>query len=110
MHAYKVMKLLLWIYAEQVCAVWINQCSVFMKQASVVCMNQSSISMEQVKYAVREYACRAIDVLARRTRLAFTDVHAAKEALPRIVDIMAEELGWSEQRKKVMEGSVYFLW
>ena len=72
-------------------------------------LNQCSVSMEQVKYAVREYACRAIDVLARRTRLAFTDVHAAKEALPRIVDIMGEELGWNEQRKKVMEGSVYFV-
>ncbi|XP_070186572.1 glycerol-3-phosphate dehydrogenase, mitochondrial-like isoform X3 [Littorina saxatilis] len=54
----------------------------------------------EVKYAVREYACRAVDVLARRTRLAFTNVFAAKEALPRIVDIMAQELGWSEERKK----------
>lgn len=54
----------------------------------------------EVKYAVREYACRAIDVLARRTRLAFINVHAAKEALPRIVDIMAQELCWTEERKK----------
>ena len=69
--------------------------------AGTQCINKCYISMEQVKYAVREYACRAIDVLARRTRLAFTDVHAAREALPRIVDIMGEELGWNEQRKKV---------
>ena len=55
----------------------------------------------QVKYAIREYACRAIDVLARRTRLSFINVHAAQEALPRIVDIMAEELKWSNDRKKV---------
>ncbi|KAL8565474.1 glycerol-3-phosphate dehydrogenase [Nucella lapillus] len=54
----------------------------------------------EVKYAIREYACRAIDVLARRTRLAFTNVHAAKEALPRIVDIMGQELGWDDKRKK----------
>ena len=54
---------------------------------------------------MREYACRAIDVLARRTRLAFTNVYAAKEALPRIVDIMGQELDWSEQRKKVGQSS-----
>ncbi|XP_076452540.1 glycerol-3-phosphate dehydrogenase, mitochondrial-like [Babylonia areolata] len=54
----------------------------------------------EVKYAVREYACRAIDVLARRTRLAFTNVYAAKEALPRIVEIMGQELGWDEARKQ----------
>ena len=64
-------------------------------------MNKCYISLKQVKYAVREYACRAIDVLARRTRLAFTNVHAAKEALPRIVEIMGQELDWSEERKQV---------
>jgi glycerol-3-phosphate dehydrogenase len=54
----------------------------------------------EVKYAVREYACTAIDVLARRTRLAFLNVQAAHEALPRIVEIMAAELGWDKNRKK----------
>ena len=54
-----------------------------------------------MKYAVGEYACTAIDVLARRTRLAFLNVQAAHEALPRIVDIMAAELGWDKNRKKV---------
>lgn len=54
----------------------------------------------EVKYAVREYACRAIDIVARRTRLAFCNVYAAKEALPEICNIMAKELGWSEERKK----------
>nr|KAG5714785.1 hypothetical protein BaRGS_000273 [Batillaria attramentaria] len=54
----------------------------------------------EVKYAVREYACRAIDIVARRTRLAFCNVYAAKEALPEICNIMARELGWSEERKK----------
>jgi glycerol-3-phosphate dehydrogenase len=54
----------------------------------------------EVKYAVREYACRAIDVLARRTRLSFINVHAAQEALPRVVEMMAHELKWSEERKK----------
>ncbi|CAG5126075.1 unnamed protein product [Candidula unifasciata] len=54
----------------------------------------------EVKYAMREYACRAIDVIARRTRLSFINVHAAQEALPRVVDMMAAELGWSEERKQ----------
>ncbi|KAI8775863.1 glycerol-3-phosphate dehydrogenase, mitochondrial-like isoform X1 [Biomphalaria glabrata] len=54
----------------------------------------------EVKYAVREYACRAIDIVARRTRLSFINVHAAQEALPRIIDIMAEELKWDEKTKK----------
>ncbi|XP_076459057.1 glycerol-3-phosphate dehydrogenase, mitochondrial-like isoform X2 [Babylonia areolata] len=64
----------------------------------------------EVKYAMREYACRAIDVLARRTRLAFTNVYAAREALPRIVEIMGQELGWDEEKKKEeMEHADLFL-
>lgn len=55
----------------------------------------------EIRYAVRhEYAQTAIDVIARRTRLAFLDAQAALEALPQIVDIMAEELNWSEPRKE----------
>ena len=54
----------------------------------------------EVRYAVREYACRAVDILARRTRLAFCNVHAAEEALPRIVEIMTEELKWSKARQQ----------
>lgn len=54
----------------------------------------------EVRWACREYACRAVDILARRTRLAFTNVHAAVEALPRVVAIMSEELGWSQERAK----------
>ncbi|KAL2081470.1 hypothetical protein ACEWY4_023323 [Coilia grayii] len=53
----------------------------------------------EVQYAMREYACTAVDVIARRTRLGFLNVQAAEEALPRIVDIMAKELGWSGQKR-----------
>ncbi|GFN82938.1 glycerol-3-phosphate dehydrogenase, mitochondrial [Plakobranchus ocellatus] len=49
---------------------------------------------------MREYACRAIDVIARRTRLSFINVHAAQEALPRVIEMMAEELNWDEKRKQ----------
>jgi len=54
----------------------------------------------EVRYAVREYACTAVDVIARRLRLAFLNVQAAEEALPVIIDIMAEELSWSDEEKK----------
>ncbi|XP_034533964.1 glycerol-3-phosphate dehydrogenase, mitochondrial isoform X2 [Notolabrus celidotus] len=53
----------------------------------------------EVLYAIKEYACTAIDVIARRTRLGFLNVQAADEALPRIVQIMGKELGWSEEKK-----------
>jgi glycerol-3-phosphate dehydrogenase len=54
----------------------------------------------EVRYACRrEWACTAVDVLARRTRLAFLSAQAAEEALPRVIEIMAEELGWDAKRK-----------
>ena len=54
----------------------------------------------EVRYAVRhECAEKAVDVLARRTRLAFLNAQAALEALPRIIDLMAEELKWSKARQ-----------
>jgi glycerol-3-phosphate dehydrogenase len=65
----------------------------------------------EVRYAVRhEYAQTAVDVVARRTRLAFLNAQAALEALPRIIDLMGEELGWSKARKAVeWTNAVHFL-
>lgn len=55
----------------------------------------------EVRYAVRhEYAQTAVDVLARRTRLAFLNAQAALEALPKIIDLMAEELKWDVRRQE----------
>ncbi|XP_045486360.1 glycerol-3-phosphate dehydrogenase, mitochondrial isoform X1 [Pieris rapae] len=54
----------------------------------------------EIRYGVREYACTAIDMIARRLRLAFLNVQAAAEALPGIIDIMAEELKWNESEKQ----------
>ncbi|NXM49102.1 GPDM protein, partial [Gymnorhina tibicen] len=54
----------------------------------------------EVVYGVKEYARTAVDMISRRTRLAFLNVQAADEALPRIVDIMGKELNWCEQKKK----------
>ncbi|KAM6945483.1 glycerol-3-phosphate dehydrogenase, mitochondrial [Aplochiton taeniatus] len=53
----------------------------------------------EVLYAIKEYACTAIDVIARRTRLGFLNVQAAHEALPRIVEILGKQLEWDEPRK-----------
>ncbi|XP_019638356.1 PREDICTED: glycerol-3-phosphate dehydrogenase, mitochondrial-like [Branchiostoma belcheri] len=57
----------------------------------------------EVKYAAKEYACTAIDVIARRTRLAFQNVQAAETALPTIIRILGQELGWNKQRCKEEE-------
>jgi len=55
----------------------------------------------EVRYAVRhEYALTATDVISRRLRLSFLNAQAALEALPRVVDIMAEELNWNAARKQ----------
>lgn len=64
----------------------------------------------EIRYGVREYAMTAIDMIARRLRLAFLNVQAAQEALPGIIDIMAEELKWSaEEKKKQMNMASEFL-
>ncbi|KAK5050517.1 hypothetical protein LTR84_003798 [Exophiala bonariae] len=55
----------------------------------------------EVRYAVRsEYAQTAVDVLARRTRLSFLNAQAALQALPRVIDIMGDELKWSAARRE----------
>uniref|UniRef100_A0A668W260 Glycerol-3-phosphate dehydrogenase, mitochondrial n=1 Tax=Oreochromis aureus TaxID=47969 RepID=A0A668W260_OREAU len=65
----------------------------------------------EVLYAIKEYACTAIDVIARRTRLGFLNVQAADEALPRIVQIMGKELDWSqEKRTEELEAARKFLY
>lgn len=50
---------------------------------------------------MKEYACTAVDVIARRLRLAFLNTYAAYEALDKVVDIMGKELNWSTAEKKV---------
>ncbi|KAK1256844.1 hypothetical protein QJS04_geneDACA025100 [Acorus gramineus] len=53
----------------------------------------------EVAYCVRnEYCESAIDFIARRTRLAFLDVNAAAQALPRIIQVLATERGWNGER------------
>jgi glycerol-3-phosphate dehydrogenase len=48
---------------------------------------------EEVEYCCGEY-CRSVkDMLSLRMRLAYINSEAAKEAVPRVADIMAEKLG-----------------
>ncbi len=53
----------------------------------------------QVIWAVREYARKAVDFLARRSRMSSLDVHACDLLLPRVVQLMGDELKWSKQRR-----------
>lgn len=65
----------------------------------------------EVRYAVQyEYAQTAVDVLARRTRLAFLNAQASLDVLPRVIDIMGEELNWSKKKRdQEWKDSVEFL-
>lgn len=57
------------------------------------------LEAEVVYTARHEYCESAQDFLARRTRLAFLDIEAAREALPRVVELLAAEKGWGRWRK-----------
>ncbi len=47
-----------------------------------------------------ELACTVMDVLARRMRLAFLDVRATQQVLPRVLEMMGRQGGWSAARKR----------
>ncbi|XP_073987951.1 glycerophosphate oxidase 1 isoform X2 [Rhodnius prolixus] len=64
----------------------------------------------EIRYGIKEYALTAVDMIARRLRLSFLNVQAALEALPVVLDIMAEELKWTdEEKKKQYNAAVEFL-
>ncbi|XP_045827785.1 glycerol-3-phosphate dehydrogenase SDP6, mitochondrial-like [Trifolium pratense] len=55
----------------------------------------------EVAYCARnEYCESAIDFIARRTRLAFLETDAARRALPRVIEILANEHKWDNSREK----------
>lgn len=47
-----------------------------------------------------EYALTAVDFLARRSRLTFLNTQIALDVLPKVVEIMAQELRWSAKRRR----------
>lgn len=54
----------------------------------------------EVRFAAREYAATAVDVIARRMRLAFLHTQVAEEVLSKVVDILGQELNWDSKEKK----------
>jgi glycerol-3-phosphate dehydrogenase len=55
----------------------------------------------EILFAARqEGAARAIDVLARRLPLALLDRQGARAALPRVIELLAAELDWDEERRR----------
>ncbi|GIW25532.1 MAG: glycerol-3-phosphate dehydrogenase [Meiothermus sp.] len=58
----------------------------------------------EVIYATRyEMAQAPLDVLARRTRLAFLDTLAALASVPRVAELMGRELGWDAKRVELQQ-------
>lgn len=60
--------------------------------------NYPYISAEVLYTLNHEYAEHAVDIIARRMRLAFLDNKAALKALPNIINLMASNLNWSQPR------------
>ncbi|OJA17552.1 hypothetical protein AZE42_11712 [Rhizopogon vesiculosus] len=55
----------------------------------------------EITYALtHEYAQKPLDVLLRRTRLGFVDARAALGALPEVVRVMGDALGWDTRRRR----------
>ncbi|NOY85798.1 MAG: FAD-dependent oxidoreductase [Deltaproteobacteria bacterium] len=57
------------------------------------------LEAEAIYAARHEFAQHVMDVLARRTPLALLDTAAARSAAPRVLDLMAGELGWNAARR-----------
>ncbi|MCX5737572.1 MAG: hypothetical protein NTZ61_03575, partial [Proteobacteria bacterium] len=60
---------------------------------------ETPLSATEVRYAVRhEMARTLVDILERRTRLAFFATDSARAVAPAVAKIAAEELGWNDIR------------
>jgi glycerol-3-phosphate dehydrogenase len=57
------------------------------------------LEAEVIFAARQEYALSVVDVLARRTRLAFIDSAAAEEVAGRVAELLGGELGWGRGKK-----------
>ena len=61
------------------------------------------LAAEVVFACEQEYAETAVDVLARRTRLAFLDADVARAAVSDVVALMAASKGWARARREAEE-------
>lgn len=62
--------------------------------------NYPFLEAEVVYSAEHEMACNAVDVLARRLRLAFLDARVANEVTPKVVEILGQHFKWDQARRK----------
>jgi glycerol-3-phosphate dehydrogenase len=65
------------------------------------------LAAEVVFACEQEYAESAVDVLARRTRLAYLDVAAARAAVPEVVALMAASKGWARARREAEQKGAF---
>lgn len=80
------------------------------KEHKILAPGYPYLEAEVIYGARHEYAMTAVDVLARRTRLAFLNAQAAYKATPRVIELMAAECGWSKKRQqKEMKDTIEFL-
>lgn len=54
-----------------------------------------------------EFTRTPVDFLGRRARLAFLDTQAALDALPGVVRVMGDSLGWDDEKRKTMFDESY---
>jgi len=60
-----------------------------------------TLTEAEVRHAVRHELARDVDdILARRHRALFVDARAASEAADAVAAILAEELGWHDERRR----------
>ncbi|KAK2195920.1 bifunctional FAD-dependent glycerol-3-phosphate dehydrogenase/Alpha-glycerophosphate oxidase [Babesia duncani] len=67
--------------------------------------------MAEIAYGMdQELACTPLDILARRTRIAFIDSKAAMDVLGKVSDFMSKHLAWSAAHKQKLndEATAYF--
>lgn len=80
------------------------------KKIGKLLVNDFPYIEEEVIYACKEYACTVEDILSRRTRLAFLNKDAAMKAIPRVAELMATQLGWTnEVRGKQIEAATKYI-
>ena len=64
------------------------------------------IEAEVIYAAEHEFALHAIDVLVRRLPLALIDEAASEQVAPRVIELMAETLGWDDTRQEAEQSLV----
>lgn len=66
--------------------------------------------LAEIPFACQEYACTVEDILSRRTRLAFLDIEAARNAVEPVAKVMGNTLGWSRKVQQTqIESAMDFL-